>query len=154
MTGKHCGIARGRGSVEPICRGCKRKRIRRRLFLSPPIWCGSRMPARRCVKRRRRLLFVPLQIELIALRNALQAQTVTLDNLPPDLKSQWVAADGKARAQASPKGDTNSTEILRNFARAVLGVYPDAVGGPISILKPVFRPRSGPSSKRGSMRCC
>ena len=78
---------------------------------------------------------VPLRIELAALRNALQAQTVTPDNLPPDLKSQWVAADGKARAQASPKGNTNNTEILRNFARAVLGIYPEAVGGPISILK-------------------
>jgi hopanoid biosynthesis associated RND transporter like protein HpnN len=78
---------------------------------------------------------VPLQIELAALRNALQARTITADNLPPDLKSQWVAADGKARAQAVPKGDTNDTAVLRNFARAVLGVYPEAVGGPISILK-------------------
>lgn len=78
---------------------------------------------------------VPLQIELAALQNALQAETVTIDNLPPDLKSQWLAKDGKARAQAVPKGDTNDTEVLRSFARAVLGVYPDAVGGPISILK-------------------
>jgi hopanoid biosynthesis associated RND transporter like protein HpnN len=78
---------------------------------------------------------VPLQIELTGLRNALQAHTITADNLPPDLRSQWVAADGRARAQAVPKGDTNNTEVLRNFARAVLGVYSDAVGGPISILK-------------------
>ncbi len=77
----------------------------------------------------------PLQIDLIALQKALQAQTITADDLPPNLKRQWIAADGKARAEISPKGNTNNTEVLRNFARAVLAHYPNAVGGPISILK-------------------
>jgi uncharacterized protein len=77
----------------------------------------------------------PLLIDLSALHAALQAQTVTTANLPANLKSQWIAADGKARAEAAPKGDTNKTEVLRNFARAVLTAQPDAVGGPISILK-------------------
>jgi len=78
---------------------------------------------------------VPLDIDLGHLRDELQAQTVTIANLPDSLKRQWVAPDGHARAEVAPKGDTNDTAVLRNFARAVLAVYPDAVGGPVSILK-------------------
>ena len=51
------------------------------------------------------------------------------------LKRQWVTPDGRARVEVSPKGDTNDTEVLRSFARAVLAVYPNATGGPISILE-------------------
>ena len=78
---------------------------------------------------------VPLDIDLRHLRDELQAQTVGVANLPQSLKRQWVAPDGHARAEVAPKGNTNDTAVLRNFARAVLAVYPDAVGGPISILK-------------------
>jgi hypothetical protein len=78
---------------------------------------------------------VPLRTDLAGLTAGLQAQMVSTANLPADLKSQWIAADGKSRVEASPKGDTNNTEVLRGFARAVLAASPDAVGGPISILK-------------------
>jgi uncharacterized protein len=78
---------------------------------------------------------VPLQIDLDGLRKALQAQTISKDTLPPALVRQWVASDGKARVDVSPKGNTNSTAVLRNFARAVLAVSPNAIGGPVSILK-------------------
>ncbi len=78
---------------------------------------------------------VPLDIDVDDLRNYLQAQTVTIANLPDSLKRQWVATGGRARVEVAPKGNTNETEVLRKFARAVLDVDPDAVGGPISILK-------------------
>ncbi len=78
---------------------------------------------------------VPLQIDVDDLRDYLKAETVTIANLPDSLKREWVAPDGHARVEVAPKGDTNDTEVLRSFARAVLAVYPDAVGGPISILK-------------------
>jgi uncharacterized protein len=78
---------------------------------------------------------VPLEIDLGHLRDELQAQKVTIANLPDSLKRLWVAADGRARVEVAPKGNTNDTEVLRNFARAVLTVDPNAVGGPISILK-------------------
>jgi hopanoid biosynthesis associated RND transporter like protein HpnN len=77
----------------------------------------------------------PLQIDLASLRDALQAGAVSVDTLPAALKTQWVAADGRSRAEAAPSGDTNDTEVLRKFARTILADYPDAVGGPISILK-------------------
>jgi hopanoid biosynthesis associated RND transporter like protein HpnN len=78
---------------------------------------------------------LPLRIALNALKNYLQAETVTLQKLPKELLAQWVAPDGRTRVQASPKGDANDNETLRQFARAVLAVFPEAVGGPISILE-------------------
>jgi uncharacterized protein len=78
---------------------------------------------------------VPFQADVGRLRGFLTAQQIAQDNLPQDLKVRWVTTDGRARAEALAKGDTNDTEVLRSFARAVLAVYPDATGGPISILE-------------------
>jgi uncharacterized protein len=81
------------------------------------------------------VFIMPLQADLAELRGYLQAKLVTIDNLPQSLKRQWVTLDGKARIDISPKGNTNNTEVLRTFARAVLADFPQAVGGPVSILK-------------------
>lgn len=78
---------------------------------------------------------LPLRITLDELKGYLQAETVTLEKLPKDLLAQWVTADGRTRVQASPKGDPNDNETLRRFARAVLAQFPEAIGGPISILE-------------------
>jgi hopanoid biosynthesis associated RND transporter like protein HpnN len=78
---------------------------------------------------------VPLRTALNDLRDLLQAEPVSLQTLPPELKREWIAADGKTRIQAFPKGDPNDNETVRQFARAVLAKFPDAVGTPISILE-------------------
>jgi hopanoid biosynthesis associated RND transporter like protein HpnN len=78
---------------------------------------------------------VPLKMDLAGLQSYLQASPITAENLPPDIRRRWVTADGRARVEVSPKGDTNDTEFMRGFARAVLAVYPNAVGVPISILE-------------------
>jgi hopanoid biosynthesis associated RND transporter like protein HpnN len=78
---------------------------------------------------------VPLHTALTELRDYLQAETVTERSLPQNLVTQWVAPDGRTRVQAAPKGDPNDNETLRQFARAVLAQFPDAVGPPISILE-------------------
>jgi predicted RND superfamily exporter protein len=65
----------------------------------------------------------------------LKAQPVSAKTLPPDLLSDWITSDGRVRVEAQPKGDPNDNETLRKFADAVLKVQPDAIGGPISILK-------------------
>jgi predicted RND superfamily exporter protein len=69
------------------------------------------------------------------LRALLNAQRVTLDTIPPDLRRQWTTVDGRARIAVVPAGDPNDNEVLRKFAQAVSAVAPDAVGGPISILE-------------------
>jgi len=78
---------------------------------------------------------LPLNVSLQSLHGFLGAQQVTLANLPQGIKRQWVTADGKSRVEVFPKGDANDTEVLRRFASAVLAVYPEAIGGPVSILK-------------------
>jgi hypothetical protein len=78
---------------------------------------------------------VPLKSDIAGLRNYLEAKLITIDNLPVALKRDWVTPDGHARADVSPSGNTNDTEVLRTFARTILAAYPDAVGGPISILE-------------------
>jgi hopanoid biosynthesis associated RND transporter like protein HpnN len=78
---------------------------------------------------------VPLKMALDQLRNLLQAGPVTLDNLPDGLVSGWKTKDGQVRVQALPRGDPNDNDTLRAFADAVLKAEPNAVGGPVSILK-------------------
>jgi hopanoid biosynthesis associated RND transporter like protein HpnN len=78
---------------------------------------------------------LPLRIALGELKSYLQAERVTLQELPKPLLAQWITAEGRTRVQASPKGDSNDNETLRQFARAVLAQFPEAVGGPISILE-------------------
>jgi hopanoid biosynthesis associated RND transporter like protein HpnN len=78
---------------------------------------------------------LPLRIALNGLKDYLQAEKVTLQTLPKDLLTQWITPEGRTRVQASPKGDPNDNETLRQFARAVLAQFPEAVGGPISILE-------------------
>ena len=88
------------------------------------------------VRQRAETVFVqPLHTALDDLRNLFKAQEVTLANLPPDLKGQWVTPDGQARIDIAPTGDSNDNTVLRNFARAVQTVAPNATEGPISILE-------------------
>ncbi len=78
---------------------------------------------------------VPLKVALDGLRASLQAEPITDMTLPPDLTAQWLKPDGLARVEVYPKGDPNDNEVLRQFARAVEAVEPNATGGPISILE-------------------
>ena len=74
-----------------------------------------------------------LTTALDQLRQALRAQPVTLQTLPPEVTRDWTSKDGQARIQATPKGDPNDNEVLREFAREVLVVEPDATGAPVSL---------------------
>jgi hopanoid biosynthesis associated RND transporter like protein HpnN len=77
----------------------------------------------------------PLRIALADLREQLKAQPVTPDTVPPDLKSAWVAADGRARVQVLPKGDPDDTANLRQFATAVLAAEPQATGPAVMLFE-------------------
>jgi hopanoid biosynthesis associated RND transporter like protein HpnN len=80
-------------------------------------------------------LVPPLNTAIDGLRQSLQAEPVTAENLPAEMRDNWVSSDGHARVEVHPKGDPNDNEVLRQFARAVLAVEPRASGGPISILE-------------------
>lgn len=81
------------------------------------------------------VFIVPLGVALEEISNSLLAKPVTFETLPKQLVAEWMAPDGRTRVQATPKGDPNDNETLRQFARAVLAVEPTAIGGPISILE-------------------
>lgn len=80
----------------------------------------------------------PLKVALAGLRKALQPQHVTLDSIPPEMARGWVTPDGRALLDIAPRKapgiETGDDTRLRNFARAVQQVAPDAAGGPISVL--------------------
>ncbi len=77
----------------------------------------------------------PLQIMLQQLRLLLQAQAVSLKTLPEDLVRSWQTKAGVTRVEALPRGDPDDNDVLRKFAAAVLAAEPNAIGGPVSILK-------------------
>jgi hopanoid biosynthesis associated RND transporter like protein HpnN len=85
--------------------------------------------------RAHKAMMPPLDTALDELRGYLQAQPVALDNLPDEIKREWVTKDGGYKVEIVPTGDPNDNETLRAFARAVQEVEPNATGGPISILE-------------------
>jgi hopanoid biosynthesis associated RND transporter like protein HpnN len=78
-------------------------------------------------------LIPPLNTLLRQLRGLLQAQPETLATLPPALRADWIASDGRARIQVFPNGNANDNAALVRFSRAVQAAAPNASGGPISI---------------------
>ncbi|HLG81882.1 MAG TPA: MMPL family transporter [Bradyrhizobium sp.] len=74
----------------------------------------------------------PLDYDLALLSKSLAPQTITLQDLPPNLVRDWMLPDGRARVQALPKGDSNDINVLRKFAVAVLQAEPAAAGAAVS----------------------
>jgi uncharacterized protein len=81
------------------------------------------------------IFVTPLKIVLNQLKSLLQAQPVSLKALPANLVEAWKTKDGLMRVEAQPRGDPNDNDTLRQFANAVLAAEPNAIGGPVSILK-------------------
>src|SRR6202020_1432929 len=82
-----------------------------------------------------RVLVTPLMTMLRQVRELLTAEHVTIDTLPPSLKSAWVAADGEVRIEARPSGDGADNAVLHRFVDAVRKVAPQASGGPVFIVE-------------------
>jgi hopanoid biosynthesis associated RND transporter like protein HpnN len=82
-----------------------------------------------------RSLVAPLLTTLRQVRRLLTAEPVSIDTLPAALRSMWMSADGRARIEISPKGDSNDNAILSRFVTAVRNVEPDAAGKPIFMIE-------------------
>jgi len=82
-----------------------------------------------------RVLVTPLMTTLRQVRDLLTAEHVTIDTLPPSLRSAWVSADGEVRIEVVPTGDGNNNAVLRRFVEAVRGVSPQASGTPVFIVE-------------------
>jgi hopanoid biosynthesis associated RND transporter like protein HpnN len=74
-----------------------------------------------------------LSEQLDQLRNVLDPQTVTLDNIPPDIKDQWVLPDGRARVQVVPVANARDSASIEKFVAEVSAVEPNASGAAVTI---------------------
>ena len=80
-----------------------------------------------------RALLDGLGEQLAGLRLAIEAGPASLQDLPESIRADWVAADGRARVEVSPKGNSRDPEILRRFVAAVRSLAPEATGAAVSI---------------------
>ncbi|HVV27464.1 MAG TPA: MMPL family transporter [Rhizomicrobium sp.] len=74
-----------------------------------------------------------LKTMLAQVSDSLKAAPVTVDNMPPEIRSDWVSPNGTARIQVFPKDTSNSPRALAAFSDQVLTIAPQATGAPISI---------------------
>lgn len=66
------------------------------------------------------------------LGEALSAQPVTFTDLPPDLASLDMSADGKVKVSVLPSQDVTDYEALKRFAGSISAIAPKATGRPIA----------------------
>jgi len=77
------------------------------------------------------VLMRPLATVLEQTSTALGAQAVTVADIPPDIKRDWLAPDGRARVSLTARGDANNTAVLDRFIDAVQRIVPDANGAAV-----------------------
>ena len=75
--------------------------------------------------------FLPMQLD--QLRTALQAEPVTLATVPPELASDWLLPDGRARVQVLPRNAARNSAGLAAFVAQVSAVAPEAGGSAVTI---------------------
>ena len=85
------------------------------------------------LERAQRVLTASLPAALDEVRASLNPDPVTLQSLPPDLRSQWLTAKGEALVDIAPKGDAGDPAALARFVSAVRKIAPDASGPPVTI---------------------
>jgi hopanoid biosynthesis associated RND transporter like protein HpnN len=83
--------------------------------------------------RAREAVFGGFDKMLGEIRQALQAQRVTIDTLPADLRRDWISDTGMVRVEATPKGDSNDRVVMTTFAEAIQSIVPDASGPPVIV---------------------
>ena len=96
----------------------------------PPAGAGVSGNADRLAQLEQALL-ASLPGRLDALNASLQADYVSLDNLPDQLKRLWLSADGAYRIEIFPKQDMQDGTALREFVRAIQSVSPQVTGPPV-----------------------
>ena len=77
--------------------------------------------------------FLPLQLS--RLREALGARAVSLADVPPELRDEWLLADGRARVQALPRPDALQDSAGAEWAAAALRTVSNSSGSAVYILK-------------------
>lgn len=61
------------------------------------------------------------------------SETVTIDDIPEDFRSDWVSQSGDVRLRVLPATDLPSATAMRTFTERVESVAPDATGAPAGV---------------------
>jgi hopanoid biosynthesis associated RND transporter like protein HpnN len=80
-------------------------------------------------------LLSDLPFELDGLDRALQSGAIVIDELPADLRHDWVTADGRARIEVFSSGDIRNNYVREVFAKTVRAIAPNAGGAVISSIE-------------------
>jgi len=81
------------------------------------------------------MLLASLPGRLEALNASLDADYISLETLPDQLKRLWVSAGGERRVEIYPKQDMQDNRALREFVRALQSVSPEVTGAPVNNLE-------------------
>ena len=73
--------------------------------------------------------------QLRELERALAPDVVTAEDLPPEIRGQMLAADGRARVQVISALDLGDSRVLEQFVDSVREVVPDATGPAVTLLE-------------------
>jgi len=92
----------------------------------------ERVPDTRLRELEQRLLGT-LPRRIAALASALEAEPVTLGNLPASIRARYLAADGRTRIEIRPARDLMDRPARRAFVAAVRSVAPRATGSAVVI---------------------
>jgi len=68
---------------------------------------------------------------MLMLRDGLAATGFTIDEIPAEVRSQWLSDDGIYRVLVLPEQDLNNPEYLKTFVNDIMDTYPNAFGLPI-----------------------
>ncbi len=93
----------------------------------------STNPDHALVELEQRLL-ASLPGQLSRLKASLNAEPVTLKDLPKVLRSRQMSADGSVKVEINPKGNMRDRQELATFVAAVRKIAPAATGTPVVIL--------------------
>ena len=83
--------------------------------------------------RAREAMVPGLKTMLTQVSDSLRAAPITIQNIPAEMRRDWVAPDGTARIQVFPKATNDNPAMLAAFSEQVMSVAPQATGAPISI---------------------
>jgi len=80
-------------------------------------------------------LLSSLPRRLVMLKQSLEAEPISLESLPKNLKNRHVAADGRVRIDVYPKEKMQDRDALASFVGAVRKLAPQASGSPVVIFE-------------------
>jgi len=80
-----------------------------------------------------RLWLASLPGRLEALDAALEADSVTLDDLPAALRARYLADDGRVRVEVLPAEDLRAPAARARFVDAVRAIAPELTGAPVTL---------------------